>query len=48
MYVFIHVSTLSTGVIYPGSGVRGGCELPNMGAGNLTLVLWKSNMGPNS
>lgn len=29
----------------PGAGVTGGCELPAMGCGNCTEVLWKSTLG---
>jgi hypothetical protein len=25
------------------AGITGGCKPPNLGAGNQTLVLWKSN-----
>jgi len=27
-----------------GAGVAGGCELPNVGAGNRTQVLWRSSL----
>lgn len=30
------------GIGFPESGVKGGCELPDVGTGNLTRVLWKS------
>jgi hypothetical protein len=28
---------------FPGAGVTGSCELPHMGAGSQTEVIWKSN-----
>ena len=49
MHMFTHVSTVSR--VQKGCQIpwiwMGNCEWPNMGTGNLTLVLWKSNMGCN-
>jgi hypothetical protein len=36
--------TLEKGIRYPRTGVRGGCELPGVGAGNGTRFLCKSSL----
>jgi hypothetical protein len=41
--VSVKPKKLENGVLIPGAGVLGNCELPDLGAQNYTWVLWESN-----
>lgn len=44
MYTYQLLQKTDTGIQSPGTGVRGGYEMPDMGAGDCTQTLWMSDM----
>lgn len=47
-YEFVHECTAHTqdGIWSLGTEIKGGCELPDMGAQSWTQVLWKCSVSP--
>lgn len=52
MWICVHdcryIQRPEEGVGIPQAGVTSGCELPEVGAGNGTLILWKNKMSQSN
>lgn len=42
LWMLVPMEARREGLEFPRTGVTGGCESPHVGAGDQTLVLWKS------